>query len=194
MSERRTPVSCCGFDPAAELARIKAAAAAGTRPRLFPFFGHRAAGPGLGPWVLSQWWCAPFTVDGVTYPHAEAWMMAEKAALFGDRETWDKVTAGVGPAAAKALGRQVRGFDQAAWDAHAFGIVVAGSIAKFTQHPQLARFLASTSPRLLVEASPYDRIWGVGVAATNPAVASPVTWKGRNLLGFALTHVRDNHL
>jgi len=187
-------MTCCGFNPAAALEQLKAAAADGRRPRLFPFFGHRATGPGIGPWVLSQWWAVPFTVDGVTYPHAEAFMMAGKAKLFGDRTAWDKITAGVSPAAAKALGKQVRGFDQATWDAHAFGIVVAGTMAKFTQHAELGAFLASTSPRLLVEASPYDRIWGVGLAASNPAVASPATWRGRNLLGFALTHVRDHHL
>lgn len=187
-------MTCCTFDPTAELAQLKAQAAAGTRPRLFPFFGHRATAPGVGPWVLSQWWAVPFTVDGLTYPHAESYMMAEKAKLFGDDAVRAKIVAGVSPAAAKALGKQVRGFDQATWDAHAFGIVVAGSTAKFSQHPALGAFLSSTGPRLLVEASTYDRIWGVGVAASNPAVANPLTWRGQNLLGFALTHVRDHHL
>ncbi|TDE51217.1 NADAR family protein [Nonomuraea mesophila] len=95
------------------------------------------------------------------------------------------------PGEAKALGRTVRGFDEATWNAHRYGIVVRGNIAKFGQHAELAAFLKGTSNRVLVEASPLDRVWGIGLAATDERAASPTTWLGLNLLGFALMAARD---
>jgi ribA/ribD-fused uncharacterized protein len=93
------------------------------------------------------------------------------------------------PAEAKKLGAQVRGFDPATWEVERFGVVVAGNRAKFGQHPDLAAFLRGTAPRVLVEASPVDRIWGIGMAADDPHAANPA--RGLNLLGFALMQVRD---
>lgn len=95
------------------------------------------------------------------------------------------------PGAAKAAGRQVRGFDEDTWVAARYGIVLAGTIAKFTQHPDLADILTRTGTQLLAEASPFDRIWGIGMAAGNPAAAHPSRWRGLNLLGFALMDARD---
>ena len=68
---------------------------------------------------------------------------------------------------------------------------MTGNAAKFTQHPDLGRFLAGTGPRVLVEASPSDRIWGIGLRASHPDAARPSRWRGLNLLGFALMNVRD---
>ncbi|MEV6523663.1 NADAR family protein [Longispora sp. NPDC051575] len=156
------------------------------------FWGHRPQPDGsVGPGCLSQWWPAPFTVDGVRYGTAEHFMMAGKARLFGDTETAARILDAGGPGAVKALGRQVRGFDQATWEAHRLEIVVAGNVAKFGQHPALKTYLLGTRNRVLVEASPLDRIWGIGLAADDPRAADPTRWRGLNLLGVALMSARD---
>lgn len=165
---------------------------AGGQPKYLMFWGHRSP-PGAGPGksCLSQWWPAPFTVDGVAYPTAEHFMMAGKARLFSDTQTAEQVARAPNPGAAKALGRQVRGFDEQTWARHRFGIVVAGNLAKFSQHPELGRFLLATGERVLVEASPRDRVWGIGLTADDERAAAPHTWQGLNLLGFALMEVRQ---
>jgi ribA/ribD-fused uncharacterized protein len=163
----------------------------GTRLRYLFFWGHQPGADGLGPGCLSQWWPAPFTVDGATYATAEHWMMAHKASLFGDHQTAERILAVSHPNEAKTLGRQVTGFDEATWQAHRYGIVVQGSVAKFSQRPELGRFLLGTAGRVLVEASPVDRIWGIGVAANDDRARQPSRWQGLNLLGFALMDARD---
>jgi ribA/ribD-fused uncharacterized protein len=164
---------------------------AGGRPKYLMFWGHRPpAGGGAGKGCLSQWWPAPFTIDGVVYPTAEHFMMASKALVFGDAETAEQVARAPHPGAAKALGRQVRGFDEQMWTQHRFGLVVTGNLAKFSQHPELGRFLLATDERVLVEASPRDRVWGIGLTADDERAASPRSWQGLNLLGFALMEVR----
>ncbi|MDP9861486.1 MULTISPECIES: NADAR family protein [Streptosporangium] len=164
----------------------------GRRLRHLFFWGHRPprAG-GVGAGCLSQWWEAAFTVDGHVFRSAEHYMMAHKAWLFGDGETAARILAAGHPAEAKKLGREVRGFDEAAWDEHRYEIVVRGSTAKFGAHPELRDFLLGTRGRVLVEASPVDRIWGIGLTADDARAASPATWRGLNLLGFALMDARD---
>ncbi|GAA1011254.1 hypothetical protein Aple_058820 [Acrocarpospora pleiomorpha] len=165
---------------------------AGTRLRYLCFWGHRPARDGsVGAGCLSQWWPAEFTEDGHLFRTAEHYMMSHKAWLFGDEATAAEVLAAGTPGEAKALGRKVRGFDDEVWTAHRYPIVVRASIAKFGQNSDLKAFLLGTRERVLVEASPLDRIWGIGLAAQDPAAASPTTWKGLNLLGFALMDARD---
>ncbi|GIG61885.1 hypothetical protein Lfu02_62570 [Longispora fulva] len=165
--------------------------ACGARLKYLLFWGHRPEPGGrVGAGCLSQWWPAPFTVDGVRYPTAEHYMMAGKARMFGDGEILARVLAAPSPGAAKALGRQVRGFDQHAWDAGRLALVTAGSVAKFGQHPALRDYLTGTGSRVLVEASPLDRVWGTGLAATDPRATDPARWRGLNLLGFALMAAR----
>lgn len=171
---------------------LRAAIAAGARPAFLPFYGHTPEpDAAAGPWMLSQWWPSAFTVDGVGYPTAEHWMMAGKARAFDDDEALRRVLAADDPAAAKRAGREVRGFDSAAWAARRVDVVVAGNRAKFGSAPALAGYLRSTGDAVLVEASPTDRIWGVGLDADDPRVADPDRWRGANLLGFALMRVRD---
>ncbi|MCW3816950.1 NADAR family protein [Micromonospora sp. DR5-3] len=173
------------------VADLVAAVRSGRRVKFLHFWGHRPQRDGsVGAGCLSQWWPAPFTVDGRTYATAEHWMMWQKATLFGDAEVAERVLASGHPQRAKALGRQVRGFDEATWAARRYEIVVAGSVAKFGQHEELGRFLLGTGERVLVEASPVDRIWGIGLAADDPRAADPARWRGENLLGFALMDVR----
>jgi hypothetical protein len=118
-------------------------------------------------------------------------MMAAKARLSGDDEAAGKILAAPHPGAAKALGRQVRGFDEQHWAEHRFDVVVAGNMAKFGQHRQLRDYLAGTGSRVLVEASPRDRVWGIGLAADDERAGTPERWLGLNLLGFALMEVRQ---
>jgi ribA/ribD-fused uncharacterized protein len=155
------------------------------------FWGHTAPpGAAPGPHVLSQWWPAPFVVEGELFTTAEHYMMWRKARLFGDDATAAAVLEDPSPARAKALGRTVDGFDRSHWAAHRMEVVVSGNRAKFGQHPELGAYLANTGRRVLVEASPQDRIWGIGLAAAHPDAADPARWPGQNLLGFALMQVR----
>ena len=169
-----------------------AAANRGKSLRFLFFWGHKRSADGaVGPSCLSQWWRAPFTVDGDVYPTAEHWMMAGKARLFRDRAAERRVLEAPHPKAAKAIGRRVRDFDEATWRTHRDGIVEAGNLHKFGQHPELAAYLRGTGRRVLVEASPVDRIWGIGLAASDPRAKDPRKWRGDNRLGFVLMRVRE---
>ena len=155
------------------------------------FWGHQPPRDGgVGPSCLSQWWPAAFTVGGDGYATAEHFMMAGKARLFGDEEMAARVLAAPTPKQAKALGREVRGFDSALWERERFELVVRGNLAKFGQNPQLARFLDGTGDAVIVEASPVDRIWGIGLGEEDERARRPREWRGLNLLGFALMEVR----
>jgi ribA/ribD-fused uncharacterized protein len=118
-------------------------------------------------------------------------MMLRKAQLFGDEQTADRILAAPTPRAAKELGRSVRNFDEAQWTEHRVSIVFDGNLAKFSQNPALASFLLGTKDRVLVEASPVDRVWGVGLSEDDRNIKDPERWRGLNLLGFALMRVRE---
>ncbi len=165
--------------------------AAGARPKWLMFWGHQPQRDGsIGPGALSQWWPSAFTVDGVRYASAEHWMMAGKARLFGDEASLAAILAARTPAEAKNLGRLVHAFDGARWAGAAFELVVAGNVAKFGQEPALRAYLLGTGRRVLVEASPRDRVWGIGLAACDDRATDPARWRGQNLLGFALMEAR----
>lgn len=155
------------------------------------FWGHTPKGTSVDASCLSQWFACAFEVEGVSYATAEHFMMAEKARLFGDREALARIVSVKTPAEAKAIGREVRGYDEAAWERARFHSVVRGNFAKFGQNAELRDYLVSTGHRILVEASPRDRIWGIGMGASNPDAHDPARWRGRNLLGFALMEARE---
>ena len=165
----------------------------GALPPLVMFWGHRprdgATGP--GPWVFSQWFPSAFVVDGEGYATAEHWMMAEKARLFGDADAESRVFETEDPAEVQAVGRSVRNYDEDRWREHRFEIVVAGSLAKFGQDPVLRDYLLSTEGTVLVEASPRDAVWGIGMGRDDPRAARPSEWPGLNLLGSALMEARQ---
>ncbi|GHB76742.1 hypothetical protein GCM10010347_53910 [Streptomyces cirratus] len=164
----------------------------GERVKYLPFWGHRPRPDGrLGPSCLSQWWPAAFTVGEVRYASAEHWMMAGKARLFADAEAELAAVEAKTPAEAKKAGRLVRGFDEAVWERERYALVVDGSVHKFASDPALRAYLLGTGDRVLVEASPVDRIWGVGLAADDERVCDPARWRGLNLLGFALMDARE---
>src|SRR5580704_5699560 len=142
---------------------------------MFTFF-FTAASP------FSQWHPCTFVVDGRTFSCAEQFMMHGKALLFGDAKVAAQIWATDAPKQHKALGRKVAGFDDTRWRAAREAIVAAGSRAKFTQNRALLELLLATRGTTLVEASPYDRIWGIGLAASDPRAQDPATWRGQNLL------------
>ena len=169
-----------------------ARAAEDPRTKFLFFWGHQIRPDGvLTDSVFSQWYPAPFTLDGIRYPTVEHWMMAEKARLFADPETLGQILATDSPGKAKALGRTVRGFDQTVWKGAAYQIVLVGSRAKFDQNPDLGDYLRKTGRKILVEASPQDAIWGIGLARDHEDAREPILWPGTNLLGFALMELRD---
>lgn len=161
-------------------------------PKYLYFWGHQAAKDGIiTKSCFSQWWPAAFTVEGKTYATAEHWMMEQKALLFKDELIAAKIMAAKTAAEAKKLGREVKGYDEALWLEHRFEIVVRGNFYKFSQHKDLKQFLLNTKDRVLVEASPVDAIWGIGMAEDHADILRPERWRGLNLLGFALMEVRD---
>lgn len=228
----------------------------GERFEFYLFYGHKPPAAGVDASCLSQWFVSPFEIDGVEYPTAEHWMMAEKARLFGDDKMLAEILVSSGPREAKALGRKVKGFDFQVWGKHRYDIVKIGNLAKFGQDVDLLEFLLSTAqPQetlgyakvaesetpyriddsakqssdvvreqlrlyrndaeedsqedsashrdgdrtpgtdtgtvILVEAAGRDCIWGIGLGKQNPKSLDPTQWRGQNLLGFALTEVRE---
>lgn len=159
--------------------------------RFLFFWGHQPNRDGsIGRSCLSQWWPAPFELDGRTFATAEHYMMWGKAMLFDDEASATRILAAEHPKQAKDLGRGISGFDDVRWVAHRYDIVVAGNLAKFGQHAELRDFLLGTGDRVLVEASPLDAVWGIGIGADDPRAADPASWPGQNLLGRALGDVR----
>lgn len=155
------------------------------------FWGHEDRGKGLSKACLSQWWPCWFEVEGLYYNCTEQYMMAEKARLFGDDETRSMMMLEHNPMAIKKLGRRVRGYDDDVWRSARYGVVVKGNAAKFSQNEDLLQFLKGTAGKVLVEASPKDTVWGIGLDESHPDAINPARWHGENLLGFALMEVRD---
>ena len=156
------------------------------------FWGHQPSKTGeILKSCFSQWWQVNFTIDNIEYKSAEHYMMAEKARLFKDQEVLEKILECKSPAAAKKLGRQVKNFEPTLWEANSFEVVKRANYYKFAQNDDLKTFLLNTKKRILVEASPVDPIWGIGMAEDHENAANPKKWRGQNLLGFALMEVRD---
>lgn len=140
--------------------------------------------------IYSQWFLAEMEIDGVKYNCCEQYMMHQKALLFGDTDTADKILAEPNQAEQKKLGREVKGFNDKVWIANCLSIVYKGNVAKFEQHDNLREELLATGNKFFVEASPKDQIWGIGLGEDEIEANDPATWKGTNLLGQALTLVR----
>lgn len=163
----------------------------GNRIKYVFFWGHTEKEGEVTKACFSQWYECKFTENGITYHTAEQYMMSQKARLFGDKELFDKIMQATNPGEYKKLGRQIRNFDQTIWDDKKFNIVVNGNMLKFSQNEKLKEFLLNTGSRVLVEASPYDCIWGIGRSKDDENIENPLAWKGENLLGFALMEVRE---
>lgn len=165
---------------------------AGEVPDFIFFWGHQPKKDlSISNNCFSQWYQCTFTVDGKTYKTAEHWMMANKASLFGDKNIAHQILATDDPEKVKSLGRLVHGYNDKIWNNHKVQVVIDGNYHKFSQNKKLKDYLRSSNPSVLVEASPVDLIWGIGLAAENKLSTVPKAWRGLNLLGFALMEVRD---
>jgi ribA/ribD-fused uncharacterized protein len=149
----------------------------------FFFYGNKSQ--------FSQHHPVTFSVDGTVFNCAEQYMMYKKAELFKDEVMKLKIMSSNNPVHQKKFGRQVKNFDKDVWNKEAENIVKTASKAKFDQNEELRRTLFDTFPCTLVEASPRDRIWGIGLGATNPKALNKANWRGRNKLGYILTEVRN---
>lgn len=164
---------------------------AGRKRKMCFFWGHSSQEKSRTKSCLSQWWREDFFAVVDTYFCMEQYMMAAKAKLFEDQEILEQILKCDDPKQIKALGRKVKGFDQKVWDDFKYAIVLNGNWCKFSQNQPLREFLLSTGDDVLVEASPYDGIWGIRLSASAPKAEDPQKWRGQNLLGFALMEVRD---
>jgi len=144
-----------------------------------------------GDCIFSQWFADKFTgPDGFTYANAEQWMMAGKARIFRDDDVLNRILQTPNPKAVRALGRKVANFNDQIWKAHRERIVLEGNLLKFSQNKAHATALMATGDKVLVEASPCDKIWGVGLNSETASRISQSEWKGLNLLGRALMETR----
>lgn len=140
---------------------------------------------------FSQWFPCLFEIDGTMFNCAEQYMMFMKAIFFGDEITASAVLRETDPGEQKKLGRQVKGFNALRWASIAPRIVYDGNMAKFKSDKALRSVLMNTGNLEIVEASPTDTIWGVGLSEDDPEAFDRTKWKGKNLLGKALMNVRQ---
>jgi len=140
---------------------------------------------------LSNFYRCSFEVDGVRFTSTEQFFHYQKAHVFKDQSSMTKILATKDPKEQKRLGRKVKNYKESVWSDKCYMIMKRGLYAKFDQNPVLKERLLSISNARFVEASPYDKKWGIGIGADHPNAASPSKWTGTNLLGQALTEVRD---
>lgn len=141
--------------------------------------------------TFSQWVESPFEIDGVKFNTAEQYMMYKKALLFNDFNKASQIMKTKKPNEQKQFGREVKNFDKVLWESNCKKFVYDASRAKYTQNPKMLTELLATKGTTLVEASPYDKIWGIGLAKHDSRVNSRSTWLGTNWLGEILTKVRE---
>ncbi|ATZ80658.1 hypothetical protein BMW23_0612 [Bodo saltans virus] len=118
--------------------------------------------------------------------------MIQKALLFGDMDSIENIKNAKTPYQIKQYGRKVKNFTDDIWLLHRDKILYDGLYGKFSQNKDLSAKLKSTGNRILVEASPYDKIYGVGLAENDDRILEQKNWKGKNLLGYTLMNVRQN--
>lgn len=164
----------------------------GINPDFLFFWGHQPRKDGkIDKSCFSQWWMCTFKDEKHTYSSAEQYMMAGKARLFEDEGMLEQILRTESPKEVKSLGRKIKNFDEQKWQDNRYEIVRQGNLLKFGQNANLKEFLLSTARKVIVEASPYDKIWGIGMKQDHAGAANPAKWKGLNLLGFALMEVRE---
>ncbi len=141
--------------------------------------------------VYSQWVNTPFVLEGHKFANAEQYMMYKKAQHFDDQDSVEKILAEPNPKKVKALGRKVKDFDAESWAEVAEDHVTVGSVAKFTQNEDCLEQMIKDKNLILVEASPYDRIWGIGLGVHDPKCLDEKQWNGTNKLGTCLMRARE---
>ena len=142
--------------------------------------------------VYSQWALRDMEIDGLIFNCCEQYMMYKKAMLFEDHGMIGEIMTTNNPREQKALGRKVKNFDKDKWEEIARDVVYKANYAKFTQNKDCLNELVKSGDKIIVEASPYDCIWGVGLAPDDPKVLDEKNWRGTNWLGEAIMQVRTN--
>lgn len=141
--------------------------------------------------TFSQWCPSPFELNGIKYNCCEQYMMAHKAVMFNDFEAYKAIMASTSPREQKAIGRKVKNFDKDTWDSVCREIVFDANFAKFTQNPKMMVELIETGDKEIVEASPEDKIWGIGLHESDSRCLDKSQWQGTNWLGEAIMQVRE---
>lgn len=145
----------------------------------------------FSPYIYSNWYIIPFKDDnGTEYNCVEQYMMAQKALLFNDTVNYNKIMLSKSPKAQKALGRKVKNFNEEVWSNKSYSIVLRGNYYKYSQNDSLSKVLLNTGDKTIAEASPYDKIWGIGLACNDKNALDISKWKGTNKLGKVLMDVR----
>lgn len=140
--------------------------------------------------IYSQWYRHDMEIDGVVYNCAEQYMMAMKALTFEDNYTHALIMDSTNPSDQKAAGRLVRGFKADVWNKVAKDFVFKANLAKFSD-PNLRQQLMDTGDREIVEASPTDKIWGIGLGMGDKNLTDKTKWQGTNWLGECIMDVRE---
>jgi ribA/ribD-fused uncharacterized protein len=118
-------------------------------------------------------------------------MMSKKAEVF---EAWDileRIKATDNPREVKELGREIPNFSDKIWDKHKINIVRQANFLKFSQNSDLKEIMINHKDLILVEASPVDRVWGIGLHFSSDLVLNEKNWKGKNLLGECIMYARN---
>ena len=140
---------------------------------------------------FSQWYKSDMVIKGIRYCTCEQFMMAEKARTFSDNIALEQIMCSENPKEQKAIGRKVKNFDADIWSPISREVVYTGNLAKFSQNKDCLDELLATGDKIIVEASPYDKIWGIGLSATDPRALDRSQWQGTNWLGEAIMKVRE---
>lgn len=140
---------------------------------------------------LSNWYPSPFTVEKKNFSSMEQFMMYRKAICFGDEAVATKILSTDDASQIKALGRQVKNYDEHIWNGIRQIVVYGGLLAKFSQNEDLKDRLKSTGEAILAECAVKDLIWSVGLSMKDPNRFDKTKWKGQNLLGYTLMMVRE---
>lgn len=124
---------------------------------------------------------------------SEQMFMWFKAITFQDYDTAKLILQAETPKEAKKLGRKVKGFDESTWNLVKEKIMRFVLYKKFMYNAKLRDYLLNPEfdGKIFVEASPYDKIWGVGLGQDDPLIDDENNWLGQNLLGKLLTDLRE---
>lgn len=140
---------------------------------------------------FSNWYACKYESDGESYNCSEQQFIAAKAKLFNDLSALKVIMGTDDPSVQKRAGRLVENYNNDEWEKVRYQAMLEAVQAKFFQNKKLGKILLNTKNKTIVEASPIDTIWGVGIDASNPDILDETKWKGQNLLGKALMEVRD---
>lgn len=144
--------------------------------------------------IYSNWHRCRFIIEGITFNCSEQAMMYYKAKMFRDYDTANKILKSKNPREQKQLGREVKNFDESYWINNREEIMYRILYEKFTQNEDFKKELLKYKQHEFVEASPYDKIWGIGLDQTNDLILDESNWRGQNLLGKCITRLKNDLL